>query len=383
MANKVIIQQDGDLTLVLPPVSDTSTIPYLCQVEKGKMNHIVVSSKEMMEASPVFNAMLDGRFQEGETLKRTGRVEVPLDDDNPAAMNMLLNLIHSDCLKDYSSIPLTIDLPTFTELTIVFDKYQIRLNGAFQFIAREWRSRLLHTDTLSDGDNFLNENAFIVFQWICIAWVFKMDDVFSKYTKFLVKYGTPDSIQKTLEEFEEMNVFLPIPDSVYIKIEEARQQEIGLCFDNVIKMMIQHDGEAPKRCHCVEEDKEYCVAKGRSSLFRSAQRNGLWPLPKAPYQERDVHTIRKKCEELQILTCQHPVDRIVTVLRGHEPLGIRLLNVEDPFLEEAELSKDLIPNPGDVLEDLFSPSYISSVGNRSREWVDCLSYEVVRRQVFK
>ncbi|KAF7863213.1 hypothetical protein EAF04_007295 [Stromatinia cepivora] len=379
MANKVIIQQGGDLTLVLPPVSETSTIPYLCEVEKGKMNHIIVSSKEMMEASPVFNAMLDGRFQEGETLKRMGRVDVPLDD-NPAAMNMLLNLIHSDCVKDYNSIPLTIDLPTFTELTIVFDKYQIRLNDTFQYIAQEWRSRLLHTDTLSTEDHFLDENASIVFQWICIAWVFKMDDVFSKYTKVLVKHGTPDSIQEILERFGEMNVFLPIPDSVFIKIEEARQQEIGHCFDNVIKMIIQHDGEAPAWCWCHEED---CRARARISLFRSAQRNGLWPLPKAPYQEHDLHTIRNKCETLELLSCDHPVDRIVTVLQSHEPIGITLLNVEDPPLEEAELLKDLIPNPGDVLEGLFSPSYISSVGNRSREWVDCLSYTVRRREVFE
>ncbi|CAD6454347.1 09040454-ca39-4365-9e36-9114e5e0bcab [Sclerotinia trifoliorum] len=382
MANKIIIQQDGDLTLVLPPVSETSKIPYLCAVEKGKMNHIVVSSKIMMEASPVFKAMLDGRFQEGEILQRTGRVEVLLDDENPTAMNMLINLIYGHCLGEYNAIPLDIDLQTFTELAIVFDKYQIYLNDTFKAIAQEWRNKMLSPDTVFDGDNFVAENASVILPWISIAWVFKIDDIFSKYSKLLIKYCTPESIQKMVEAFEEMNVFLPIPDSLYIKIDEVRQIEIGICFDNVIKLIIQHDEYAPTRCHCVAEEKENCITIGRRALFRSAQRIGLWPLPKVPYEGYDVYTIKKTCEKLQILTCRHPVDRIVSLMICVEPVGIRLLNMEAPFMEDAELSKDLIPNPGDVLEGLFSPSYITSVGNRSREWVDCLAYKVVRRQVF-
>ncbi|EDN93939.1 predicted protein [Sclerotinia sclerotiorum 1980 UF-70] len=331
MANQVIIQQDGDLTLVLPPVSETSNVPYLCEVEKGKMNHIVVSSKVMMEASPAFKAMLDGRFKEGEILQRTGRLEILLDDENPSAMNLLINIIYGHYLEDYSSIPCDIDLQTFTELAIVFDKYQICLNGTFQAVAQEWRNRMLPSDTLFDGDNFLEENATIILPWISIAWVFKLDVTFCNYTKVLVKYGTPESIQKMVERFEEMDVFLPIPDSLYVKIEEARQLEIGICFDNVIKLMIQHDGYAPTRCHCVEEEKEHCITIGRRSLFRSAQRIGLWPLPKAPYQGYDVYTIKKTCEKLQILTCRHPVDRIVSLMICVEPVGLRLLNMEVPI----------------------------------------------------
>lgn len=62
--------------------------------------HMLVSSKHMMLGSSVFAAMLQhSNFKEGRTLQSTGRVEVPLSEDDPIAFIILLNAIHGRTRK--------------------------------------------------------------------------------------------------------------------------------------------------------------------------------------------------------------------------------------------------------------------------------------------
>lgn len=62
--------------------------------------HMLVSSKHMMLASPVFRAMLrPDTFKEGQTLQAAGKLEVSLPDDDPVALVVLLNIIHGQTRK--------------------------------------------------------------------------------------------------------------------------------------------------------------------------------------------------------------------------------------------------------------------------------------------
>lgn len=54
----------------------------------------LVNSHVLSLASPVFAAMFDGRFAEGHGLSATTPPEVPLPDDDPAATEKLLNIVH-------------------------------------------------------------------------------------------------------------------------------------------------------------------------------------------------------------------------------------------------------------------------------------------------
>lgn len=76
-----------------------------------------------MLASPFFRAMLrSDSFQEGRrTLHTTGQASIPLPDDNPDALKVILNIIHFRTRQ----VPKTVTLNMSTHLSILVDKYQV------------------------------------------------------------------------------------------------------------------------------------------------------------------------------------------------------------------------------------------------------------------
>lgn len=74
-------------TLVQYPICDPKS-------EREKEIRMLVSSRHLMLASPVFKAMLQhSNFKEGEELHSTGKVSIPLPDDDPDAFKILLDII--------------------------------------------------------------------------------------------------------------------------------------------------------------------------------------------------------------------------------------------------------------------------------------------------
>jgi hypothetical protein len=62
--------------------------------EPEKEIRMLVSSRHLMLASPVFKAMLQhSNFKEGQELHVNGKVEIPLPDDDPEAFKILLDII--------------------------------------------------------------------------------------------------------------------------------------------------------------------------------------------------------------------------------------------------------------------------------------------------
>lgn len=70
-----------------PESNDTSWVEL-------KQVRMLVSSKHMSVASPVFKAMRQASSQEGIELKKTGKAELSLRDEDSKAWNILLDIIH-------------------------------------------------------------------------------------------------------------------------------------------------------------------------------------------------------------------------------------------------------------------------------------------------
>jgi hypothetical protein len=113
----------------------------------------------MSLASPVFKAMLQHRFKEGETLFKEGKVEVRLPDDDPIAFGILMSILHAQ----NHLVPKEIDLPLLANLAILVDKY--RLHNATGVWADTWVAKLRQSIPQSLDSNLI--------LWICITWVFQ------------------------------------------------------------------------------------------------------------------------------------------------------------------------------------------------------------------
>ena len=128
-----------------------------------------VSSKHLTLASPIFKAMLQPKFKEGLQLHSHGYAELPLPDDNSAALLILLNLIHGQFRK----VPRKIDLWMLAELAVLVDKYE--LLETTEMLLDYWLPHLRCTIPLVLNDDLL--------PWICISRVFRKPDIFEKVTK--------------------------------------------------------------------------------------------------------------------------------------------------------------------------------------------------------
>ncbi len=178
--------------------------------DPAQVFHVRVSSKHLILASSVFKRILQVGFKEGQQLSSQGHTELPLPDDNPAALLVLLNLIHGQTRK----VPRTVDLGMLTELAILVDKYE--LLETTEMVMDHWFHGLEKDVPLSFTDDLL--------PWMCLSWVFKKPEIFRKVTRVA---------QLESEGLLEVNQ-LPIPQSVlgtFSTIPE--QQDIDVSTDKI------------------------------------------------------------------------------------------------------------------------------------------------------
>ena len=132
--------------------------------------HMLVSSKSVILASPVFKVMLrKDIFQEGTELHSTGKISLPLLDDNPAAMRMPLDILHFRSTQVLRKISFSMS----THLSILIDKYQML--EAVKIFADWW--------IIDDEFTNLFPTSFassILLPWLTISWVFSLPDKFKQ-----------------------------------------------------------------------------------------------------------------------------------------------------------------------------------------------------------
>jgi hypothetical protein len=152
--------------------------------------HIKVSSKHLMLASPVFKAMLHNNFQEGQTLRATGTLQLPLPDDDPYALTILLDIIHARTKK----VARAVSKDQILQIAILVDKYQ--LHELMEIYSDEW-IRVLQPEV---PQTWTQESL----DWVCIFWVFGKGQEFKEITK-IIQREAPRPISSDI---------LPIPPAI-------------------------------------------------------------------------------------------------------------------------------------------------------------------------
>ncbi|KAF2710754.1 hypothetical protein K504DRAFT_480867 [Pleomassaria siparia CBS 279.74] len=104
----IIIDKRGDVILQVGGVDNGNAAV-----------NLLVSSKVLMLASPVLDAMFDGRFMEGQALSNTSPPTIPFPEDNPEAMQLACKLMHMQT-RDISD---KLDLDALVNFAILCDKY--------------------------------------------------------------------------------------------------------------------------------------------------------------------------------------------------------------------------------------------------------------------
>ncbi|KAF7886461.1 hypothetical protein EAF00_010564 [Botryotinia globosa] len=288
----VTIDPDGDLVLLLGPVPlskfDASTsspridVPnaeVLCPKAANSPGEtqdectqlfragILVSSKHMSFASPVFKAMLTGEFREAVELREKGRTEIPLPDDDVGAMITLVKVIHGR-FKSVNKYP---NLVLFAKLAILVDKYQC--HESTEFAVKIW--------TANPRPVPWSRSWYNTACWLCVAWVFGLDDEFIKATEKIIR----ESGVGLGAILKGKDLALPIPERVINKIDESRENAVSQLIDVLKDTISRYKGQTlicpSHSLHVLDiiSHRETCDSTVLGSLIKSATKKGLIPFP--------------------------------------------------------------------------------------------------------
>lgn len=135
-------------------------------------------------------------FPEGATLLFTGRVEVPLPDDDPVAFAILMDIVHGK-----ASIPRQVSLSLLTSLSVLVDKYQL------QKVASRYSNQWI--DSIKrDIPQAITPD---IVHWLSVSWVFQATEEFNHITRILER----ESNGLDLDSYsKELNEYLPVPQIV-------------------------------------------------------------------------------------------------------------------------------------------------------------------------
>lgn len=258
------------------------------------------SSKHLSLASPVFKAMLSNDFKEGATLQSMGTLRLPLPGDDPAALLVLLNIIHGQT----EETPLQVDLCMLTRIAILVDKY--RLHKAVKIFSRIWIGRV----EVSDAQGSMKD----INRWIFVSWVFKWPTEFKIATQMAER--TTDSRIDASE-----GIHLPIPclivgqqylgDGILIfklisvadAIDQNRQRALSEIITELHSILEKYQGPGLTcnvRCDAI-------VLGTLTKSMKSMQ------LPEPPYSKLSFDILAESVGDMNILTdcefdsCPHGV----------------------------------------------------------------------------
>ncbi|ORY07154.1 hypothetical protein BCR34DRAFT_603984 [Clohesyomyces aquaticus] len=123
---RVVLAKRGDVLLKLGNANDETT------------SELVVSSNTLSMASPVFDAMFNSGFAEGQNLSSASPRAISLPEDDPFYMTILCNILHFKT----SAVPVRLESIQLINFTVLCDKYDCV--EAVQTSCRIWIADLTH-----------------------------------------------------------------------------------------------------------------------------------------------------------------------------------------------------------------------------------------------
>ncbi|KAM0172730.1 hypothetical protein ACHAPC_010668 [Botrytis cinerea] len=261
-------------------------------------DRILVSSKHMCLASPVFKAVIEGEFPE-DVLPIAGKLGLPLPNDDPPAMKILIHIIHGRM----NMVPLNIDLELFTQITILVDKYEC--HEVVRLLPLIWSYGL--------SDSFSETSWTDIARWVCIAWQFELEEEFLKATQ-MIREGSDCSLEILMNS---INYALPIPKYVVDKLESCRLEGIRktvkilqdtineyqstshICVAHEVPWFCSSSGKFHHSSDDLPLHKNDCDSMVLGTLIKSAMSNGLYPLPEQPYNSWSLKSLTAKVDLLR------------------------------------------------------------------------------------
>ncbi|KAG4440524.1 hypothetical protein IFR05_003994 [Cadophora sp. M221] len=274
----------GSAEAVENPCSDSAE-------EACKEIDMLVSSKHLMLASPVFKAMLQrGTFLEGKKLQSGGAVVIPLPDDDPDIFQILLNIVHGRVRQ----VPNQVSVKVMTGLSILVDKYQ--MHEIVELYVRTWMPELKKSLPAKLDSTLLS--------WISICYVFRISAEYQHVTR-LAKLESCSPLGTDGEHD------FPIPSLVINRIESKRQTGVASLL-STITAIINIYNKSKVICGTnfkgnLSIYRYACDSMVVGSLLKSASSHGLWPLPLVPYSGRSIKQTAETIRVLQLVAmCDAP-----------------------------------------------------------------------------
>ncbi|KAF7507992.1 hypothetical protein GJ744_009889 [Endocarpon pusillum] len=215
-----------------------------------------VSSSHLALASSIFKRLLKGGFAESLSLNSTGTAEVRLPEDNPQALQILLNIIHGHVKK----VPRAMGIGMLTHIAILIDKYC--LHEVTEIFTDMWFKKL-------KGD-IPGSFAKDLMSWLCVTWVLRKSKAFKDTTKIAMRES-----EGHLEGTTERD--LPIPASILDSLEKARQGALSECCDTIRTIQVAY---VQPEMQCTYPN---CDAMALGGLIKALTSQGLQPLPRPPF----------------------------------------------------------------------------------------------------
>ncbi|OCL05089.1 hypothetical protein AOQ84DRAFT_345261, partial [Glonium stellatum] len=208
-------------------------------------SRLLVSSKVLSLASPVFAAMFTHGFREGENLSASSPRLIPLLGDDPAALTLLCKILHFRT----ADIPMTLDVTALANLAILCDKYDCA--GCVKPWSMLWLPEWVpHAD--EDGFERL----------LFITYVLDLPDAFSRVTLALSK--TVGGLPKADADCAGYDI---LPQGLIDQLrEKQRELRLGVCraIETTISAWLQ--------IACCDHRSVV------GNYFQSLYSVGLWPL---------------------------------------------------------------------------------------------------------
>lgn len=134
---------------------------------------IRVSSKHLARASAYFKRNLNSGMLESTTLRFEGRVDFPMQDEDPEAMLIIMNIIHGRRRQ----VPRSVSLDLLTKIATSVD--YLECLEMVEPYSDKWISALLK--------NVATTYSKALIQWLCVSLTFRKEGLFTALTRIIIR----------------------------------------------------------------------------------------------------------------------------------------------------------------------------------------------------
>ncbi|RPB11921.1 hypothetical protein P167DRAFT_606075 [Morchella conica CCBAS932] len=235
---------------------------------------LLVSSKILSVASPVFAAMFSPHFREGNSLATApAPITIDLLEDAPEALENICNVLH----YKHDLVTVKMHFHELLEIAVVADKYDLAKSlGPWRYI---WLNRVVLPECGScDGGGWQRE--------IFLMYVFGQASEFKSYTSMEITWLEPC--------YGDKGMFEPLPDRIMAAVNAARLAAMDKVLDIAETARLQYQSPG-RKCN----RSQGCDATLLGSIIHCYSKIGIFPPPQSPYEIFCVGHLSKSLEMIR------------------------------------------------------------------------------------